>query len=173
VANLSLGGARSSVLDAAVQALVDDGITVVAAAGNAGGSACRESPAAVPSVITVAATGTTDRRPDWSNTGSCVDLFAPGEGIRSAWHSSPTATAAMSGTSMAAPHVAGAAALVLEAEPTATPAQVWDRLRTAATRGAVGAPGPSTPNLLLSVLETPPKARTLVAGLLSRASGRR
>lgn len=170
VVNLSLGGGRSSVLDEAVRALVDDGITVVAAAGNSGGSACWESPAAVPSAITVAATSSTDRVPDWSNGGSCVDVFAPGSLIRSASHSSTTATAVRSGTSMAAPHVAGAAALVLEAEPAAAPDQVWARLRTAATLGAVVAPAPATPNRLLSVLTMPAKARSRPEDVLRRGA---
>jgi subtilisin family serine protease len=173
VANLSLGGSRNAVLDAAVAALVGDGVTVVVAAGNSGTAACDESPAAVSAVITVAATGPTDRAPDWSNDGSCVDVFAPGVGIRSAWHSSATATAAISGTSMAAPHVAGAAALVLEAEPEVPPATVWSRLRTAATVGAVPNPGPATPNRLLSVLETPVKAPGGVEDLRSRLAAAR
>jgi subtilisin family serine protease len=173
VVNLSLGGRRSGVLDAAVQALVDDGVTVVAAAGNSGTSACLESPAAAAAAITVAATGPTDRVPEWSNDGSCVDVFAPGSGIGSAWHSSATATAALSGTSMAAPHVAGAAVLVLEAEPTAAPARVWQRLRAAATLGAVVDPGPSTPNRLLSVLEPAAKTRARPADLLGRAAAGR
>lgn len=173
IVNLSVGGSRNSVLDAAVQALVDDGVTVVAAAGNDGTSACRQSPAAVPAVITVAATGPTDRASDWSNRGSCVDVFAPGSGILSAWHSSPTATAVTSGTSMAAPHVAGAAALVLESAPGATPEQVWQRLRASATLGAVVDPGTGTPNRLLSVLEVPAKTRARPVDQLLGAVTRR
>ena len=171
VVNLSIGGPRADVLDAAVAALVEDGVTVVAAAGNSGSSACGESPAAVADVITVAATSWTDQVPDWSNTGSCVDLFAPGVGIRSSWHTDPVATAERSGTSMAAPHVAGAAALVLEAEPQATPARVWEVLRAAATAGVVRDLGPGTPNRLLTVLDMP--AKTPVSTAVVRQAVRR
>ena len=157
VANLSVGGSRNDALDAAVAALTSEGVTVVVAAGNSGTSACLESPAGVPTAITVAATGPTDRAPEWSNDGPCVDVFAPGVDIRSAWHTGSTASATRSGTSMAAPHVAGAAALLLEADPSASPAQVGERLKARATVGAVRDAGPTTVNRLLTVLEVPVK----------------
>lgn len=154
VVNLSLGGGSFDDLDQAVNDLVASGVTVIVAAGNANTNACNTSPARVSSAITVAATDRTDKEASFSNHGSCVDIFAPGEDILSAWHTSNTATALLDGTSMAAPHVAGAVALYLDANPTATPAQVWDALRINATACAVSYYATRTtqsPNRLLYV----------------------
>ncbi|WP_405709428.1 S8 family peptidase [Streptomyces xanthophaeus] len=149
VANMSMGGTRSAALDKAVKRAVAAGIIVTVAAGNDGRDACGGSPAAVPQALTVGATDAEDRRAPFSNHGPCVDLSAPGVAVTSAWRGSPTATARSSGTSMAAPHVAGAAALVLAGSPASTPAQVADALvRGAVPDGITGLPA-GTPNLLL------------------------
>jgi subtilisin family serine protease len=145
--NLSLGGDRSDLLDAAVAAAVDAGVPVVVAAGNADDDACGSSPAGVPSAITVAASDRYDHRAWFSNYGSCVDLFAPGVDIPSAYVDSDTATLVESGTSMASPHVAGILARLLEASPGLTPAQVTAQLLTATTPGKIGDPAGS-PNRL-------------------------
>ena len=137
VANLSLSGPAGENVDAAIRGLIDDGVTVVVAAGNEDDDACDSSPAREPAALTVAATDRDDRRASFSNRGSCIDLFAPGVDIVSDWYSGDTATEELSGTSMAAPHVAGAAALLLGADPGLTPAQVVDRLLGSATGGAV------------------------------------
>ncbi|BCY13932.1 S8 family serine peptidase [Actinoplanes sp. L3-i22] len=174
VVNLSLGGDPSPALEQAVTATIADGITVVAAAGNDSGDACQHSPARVPAAVTVGATSQDDTLAGFSNRGPCVDLLAPGDGILSATTWSTTAGTTMSGTSMATPHVAGAAALMLGREPTLTPAVVAARLGSSATPGAVhGVPG-DTPNLLVSTLTTPlplgtPATRRLPDPLTGRA----
>lgn len=149
VANMSLGGTASTMVDTAVQALVNDGVTVVAAAGNSAVDACTSSPARVPDALTVAASDASDRQASFSNFGACVDLYAPGVGITSAGTASTTATASMSGTSMATPHVAGAAAVVLSGSPEAAPAVVASQLLSAATPDSITATTAGTPNRLL------------------------
>ncbi len=154
VANMSLGGGADSVLDDAVRNSIADGVTYAIAAGNGNFlgipvDACTVSPARVAEAITVGATQISDARASFSNYGTCLDIFAPGVDITSAWIGSPTATNTISGTSMATPHVAGGAALYLEGSPSASPAQVRNALVDAATPGVVGNPGAGSPNLLL------------------------
>ncbi len=113
VANMSLGGGASSALDTAVNNLINDGVTVVVAAGNSKQDACKSSPARVPLAITVAASDRSDVFASFSNRGRCVDIIAPGVAITSAWHTGTSAINSISGTSMASPHVAGAVARAL------------------------------------------------------------
>jgi subtilisin family serine protease len=155
VANLSMGGSANKALDAAVAHSIADGITYAVAAGNLFGSdACAFSPSRTPNAVTVGATTSTDARPGYSNIGSCLDLFAPGSDITSTWIGSDTATNISSGTSMAAPHVAGAAALVLAANPGFTPQQVRDQLVDNATPNVVTNAGTGSPNRLLHIAES-------------------
>ncbi|WP_240958454.1 S8 family peptidase [Streptomyces barkulensis] len=149
VANVSIGGLASDAKDAAVRKMVEAGITVVVSAGNKATDACTQSPAREPSVITVAATARDDSRPSWSNHGDCVDVFAPGASVPSAGIGSRTAERTMSGTSMSAPHVAGAAALHVSKNPEATPAAVTRALLDASSPGRVTGPGEGSPNRLL------------------------
>ena len=148
-ANMSLGGGLSTTLNQAVARAVASGVAFAVAAGNSTANACNSSPSSEPSAITVGATDISDRFASFSNFGSCVDINAPGVSITSAWYSSNTATNTISGTSMASPHVAGAAALYLSANPSATPAQVTSALTSNATSGAISSVPPGTANLLL------------------------
>ncbi|MFC4064597.1 S8 family serine peptidase [Actinoplanes subglobosus] len=162
VANMSLGGGYSPALDWAVEDSIAAGITYVVAAGNEDTDARLGSPADVPAAITVAATDSRDRRASFSNYGGGVDIFAPGVNIKSAVSASDTATAKYSGTSMASPHVAGAAALLLDANPSWTPAQVQAKLIANATKGKV-TDRAGAPNRLLFV-PAPPKAPVIATG---------
>ncbi|MFJ8685116.1 S8 family peptidase [Micromonospora wenchangensis] len=152
VANMSLGGGVSTTLDNAVANSISSGITYALAAGNSSANACNSSPSRVASAITVGATTSTDARASYSNYGTCVDLFAPGSSITSSWNTNDSATNSISGTSMASPHVAGAAALVLSANPSYTPAQVASYLTSNATPNVVTSPGSGSPNRLLFVV---------------------
>jgi len=154
VANMSLGGGPDTATDQAVRNSITSGVTYAIAGGNSNASACNFTPARVAEAITVGATDINDLRASFSNKGRCLDLFAPGVSITSAWLTSDTATAVLSGTSMAAPHVAGASALVLAAHPLFTPQQVRDNLVASATTG-VSNRGGGSPNLLLFVSQTP------------------
>lgn len=149
VANMSLGGGLSTTLNQAVARAVAAGVTFAVAAGNSTADACSSSPSSEPSAITVGATDINDAFAYFSNFGSCVDINAPGVNITSDWYSSNTATNTISGTSMATPHVTGAAALYSSANPTATPAQVAAALTGNATPNVITGVPSGTPNLLL------------------------
>jgi len=148
-ANMSLGGGFSTTLNQAVARAVASGVTFAVAAGNSTANACNSSPSSEPSAITVGATDINDGFAYFSNFGSCVDINAPGVDITSDWYSSSTATNTISGTSMAAPHVTGAAALYLAANPSASPADVASALTSNATKGAINSLPAGTVNLLL------------------------
>jgi subtilisin family serine protease len=154
VANMSLRSAPNPVMDAAVKASVDSGVTYSVAAGNDSSDACGVSPARVPSAITVGATDNTDAKAAFSNYGKCVDLFAPGVNVESVGITGPDAKAVLSGTSMATPHVTGGVALFLSEHPDASPADVAAALTAAATPGKVSSPGAGSPNDLLYVGDT-------------------
>jgi subtilisin family serine protease len=174
-ANMSLGGTASTAIDNAVRNSIADGVTYALAAGNESTNACNRSPARVAEGITVGATTSSDARAPYSNYGTCLDLFAPGSGITSAWHTSNSATNTISGTSMATPHVTGVAALYLQGAA-ATPQQVRDAIVNSATTGVVGNPGSGSPNRLLYSLlgggpppppPPPPACGTTYTGSLS------
>ncbi|MCK7593976.1 S8 family peptidase [Pseudomarimonas salicorniae] len=149
VANMSLGGGASSTTDAAVKRMTDAGVVVVVAAGNDNSNACNYSPARAASAITVGSTTNTDARSSFSNYGSCLDIFAPGSSITSAWYTSNSATNTISGTSMASPHVAGVAALYLAANPTASVSAVTNAIINASTPNKVTGAQTGSPNRLL------------------------
>ena len=148
VANMSLGGGASSAIDNAIAGATGAGVTFVVAAGNSSADACNYSPARAPSAIAVGATTSTDARASYSNFGTCVEIFAPGSSITSAWKSSNSSTKTISGTSMASPHVAGVAALYLQGGH-ASPATVTSALINNATTGRISNPGAGSPNRLL------------------------
>jgi subtilisin family serine protease len=172
VANMSLGGGASTATDDAVNRMHNAGVTVVVAAGNSNTNACNSSPARAANAITVGSTTSSDARSSFSNYGTCVDVFAPGSSITSAWYTSTTATNTISGTSMASPHVAGVAALYLQGNTTATAATVANAIITTSTANKVTSAGTGSPNrLVFSLLTgggtTPPPTSITYTGSLS------
>jgi subtilisin family serine protease len=149
VANMSLGGSASTALDAAVRRSIAAGVSYALASGNSNTNACNSSPGRVAEALTVNASDSADARASFSNYGTCTDIYAPGVNIKSAWIGNTSATNTISGTSMATPHVAGAIALYLAGNPTATPSQVNSAITGAATPNKITNPGTGSPNLLL------------------------
>ncbi|MFD8718258.1 S8 family peptidase [Streptomyces sp. NPDC059629] len=152
VANMSLGGSASTSLDTAVSNSIAGGVTYAIAAGNSSANASSYSPARVAAAITVGATTSSDARAGYSNYGSVLDIFAPGSSITAGYNTSDTATATLSGTSMATPHVAGAAAVYLAGRTSATPAQVATALVGGATSNVLTSVGTGSPNKLLKLV---------------------
>ena len=149
VANMSLGGGASTALDNAVNNLSNSGVAIAVAAGNSNANACNSSPARAANAITVGSTTSTDARSSFSNFGTCLDVFAPGSSILSSWFSSDTATATLSGTSMASPHVAGVAALYKQANPSASSTTIRNAIVNNATANVITNVGTGSPNRLL------------------------
>ncbi len=149
VANMSIQGGKMQSVNDAITNSINSGVVYAVAAANFSDDACAYSPASTPLAITVGATTIGDARASFSNYGTCLDLFAPGENITSDWYSSDTATNTISGTSMASPHVAGVAALYLSKNPGATTTQVRDAIVDNATVGKVTDTGTGSPNKLL------------------------
>lgn len=156
VVNMSIGGDGSSPIDHAVRSLIAAGVSVVVSAGNDNANACLQSPSRVSTAITVAASTMSDERADFSNTGTCVDIFAPGVSITSAYLFSDTFTQAVSGTSIAAPHVTGVVALYLEENPTADVEQVTNFIINGSTTNKISDAGSSPNRLLYSKLTSAP-----------------
>ncbi|MGW1098519.1 S8 family peptidase [Streptomyces sp. NPDC002455] len=153
VANMSLGGSADPALDAAVQKAIASGVTFAVAAGNESSDAGEGSPSRVPEAITVASSTVDDEQSSFSNFGSVVDIYAPGSDITSAWNDSDDATNTISGTSMATPHVVGAAAVYLGGHPDATPEEVATALTDGATPDAISNATEGTANKLLKIVE--------------------
>ena len=153
VVNMSLGGGGNSSIDQAVRNSIASGVSYAIAAGNGNfigreDDACKYSPARVTEAMTISATDKTDAKASWANYGNCVDWFAPGVSITSAWYDGNSATRTISGTSMATPHTAGVAALYLESNPSATPATVGTALYTGTTKGVVNSSRTANNHLL-------------------------
>ncbi|MFD9499147.1 S8 family peptidase [Streptomyces sp. NPDC060035] len=153
VANMSLGGGADPALDAAVQKAIASGVTFAVAAGNESSDAGEGSPSRVPEAITVASSTEADEQSSFSNYGSVVDIYAPGSDITSTWNDSDDGTNTISGTSMATPHVVGAAAVYLGGHPDATPEAVAKALTDGATPDAISNATEGTANKLLKIVE--------------------
>ncbi|MEP0773253.1 MAG: S8 family serine peptidase [Acidobacteriota bacterium] len=172
VANMSLGGGASSALDTAVTNSINAGVFYAVAAGNDNKDACNYSPARVAAAMTVGSTTSSDARSSFSNYGTCVNIFAPGSSITSAWYTSNTATNTISGTSMASPHVAGVGALYLAGNTSASPSTVFNALRDNATQNKLTGIGTGSPNrLLYSLIGSTPVDNPPVASFTFSCSG--
>jgi subtilisin family serine protease len=173
VANMSLSGGVANVIDTAVANSVAKGVVYTVAAGNDNQNACNYSPARTAEAITVGAIKNNDMRASFSNYGKCLDIFAPGQGILSAWIGSDTAAGTLDGTSMAAPHVCGAAALYRQAFPNATPQQVRDELVKNATKNKVQGAGVGSPSDLIytAFIDTAPDTTPPTIKITSPAEG--
>jgi subtilisin family serine protease len=162
VMNISMSGTLSSKVNDAVNRAIADGIVVVTAAGNNNKDACSYSPGSSPGAINVAASDEKDARWAFSNFGKCVDIFAPGTSILSAWNTSTTMSRSLKGTSHAAPHVTGAVALALQANPKMSVAEVTSLVIDSATSGTIADPGLDSPNRLLYALLTIQPAKQVI-----------